>query len=180
MDNELDSFWKNFFATKDLIHLPAKRPGFWRKVYSFFGGKIKKRVLFVCVHNSARSQIAEALLNYLHGDSFYEQSAGLEPGLLNPLAVEVMQEVGIDISNKKTQNVFDLVKIDISFDFVITVCDEASAEQCPAFSGECERIRWNFADPSAFVGSKEERLQQTRVMRDAIQEKIDSWCSAIK
>jgi len=180
MDNETDSFWRNFYATKDLICLPAKRPELWRKLYSFFGGKVKKRVLFVCVHNSARSQMAEAWLNYLYGDSFYAQSAGLKPGSLNPLAVEVMQEVGIDISYKKTQGVFDLVKVDTFFDYVITVCDKASAEQCPTFSGECERIGWNFADPSAFVGSKEEKLQQTRVIRDSIKEKIESWCSTTK
>src|SRR5580698_5584923 len=94
-----------------------------------------KKVLFVCIHNSARSQMAEAWVNHFCGDFFEAHSAGLEPGILNPLVVEVMKEVGIDISFKKTQGVLELLKRGESFNDVITVCDEASAEKCPIFPG---------------------------------------------
>ena len=93
----------------------------------------KKRVLFVCVHNSARSQMAEAFLNTLAGDRFEAMSAGLEPGTLNPLVVEVMKEVGIDISRNQTKSAFDLFKKGELFSYVITVCDAASAESARFF-----------------------------------------------
>ena len=96
---------------------------------------MKKKVLFICVHNSARSQMAAAWLNDVCGDYFEAQSAGLEPGELNPLAVQVMDEVGIDISNNKTQAVFDVFKTGQFFRFVITVCDESEAAGCPIFPG---------------------------------------------
>jgi arsenate reductase (thioredoxin) len=100
----------------------------------------KKKVLFVCVHNSARSQIAEVLLNQMCGDEFEAQSAGLLQGRLNPPAVEVMQEIGIDMSRKETRSVFDVWKSGQMFACVITVCDEASAEQCPIFPGVTARL----------------------------------------
>jgi len=136
----------------------------------------KKRILFVCVHNSARSQMAEAFLNNLAGDRFEAVSAGLEPGTLNPLAVEVMKEVGIDISQNRTKSVFDLYKKGELFSYVITVCDAASAGRCPIFPGLLTaRTDWSFADPSAFTGTFEERLAQTRQVRDAIKAKIKEW-----
>ena len=136
----------------------------------------KKRVLFVCVHNSARSQMAEAFLNNLAGDRFEAVSAGLEPGTLNPLAVEVMKEAGIDISQNRTKSVFDLYKKGELFSYVITVCDAASAGRCPIFPDLLTaRIDWSFADPSAFTGTFEERLAQTRQVRDAIKAKIKEW-----
>jgi arsenate reductase (thioredoxin) len=138
----------------------------------------KERVLFVCIHNSARSQMAEAWLNHLCGDHFEAHSAGLEPGLLNPLVVEGMKEVGIDISQKKTQAVFDLFKRGKHFDHVITVCDEASAERCPIFPGLTQRLHWSFPDPSKVVGTKEEKLAQIRPIRDAIKRQIiEEWCA---
>src|SRR5205085_4369744 len=94
---------------------------------------MKANVLFICIHNSARSQMAEAWLNQLCGESFAAESAGLEPGTLNPLVVEAMGEVGIDISQKKTRAVFDVFKSGKLFASVITVCDETSAERCPIF-----------------------------------------------
>ena len=94
---------------------------------------MKQKVLFICVHNSARSQIAEAFLNKICGDQFEAHSAGLEPGTLNPLAVESMREIGIDILQKQTQSVFDVFKSGELFSYVITVCDETSAERCPIF-----------------------------------------------
>jgi arsenate reductase (thioredoxin) len=140
----------------------------------------KKRVLFVCVHNSARSQIAEAFLNALAGDRFEAMSAGLEPGALSPLVVEVMKEVGIDISRNQTKSAFDLFKKGELFSYVVTVCDAASAEQCPLFPGLLTaQIHWSFADPSSFVGTHEEKLAQTRAVRDAIKAKIEDWLKEV-
>ncbi len=139
----------------------------------------KMRVLFVCIHNSARSQMAEAWLNHFCGDFFEAQSAGLEPGVLNPLVVEVMKEVGIDISHKIPQGVFDLYKRGEFFSYVIAVCDGASAEKCPIFPGAIEQIHWSFSDPSKAAGTKDEKLAQIRLIRDEIKQKIQSWCSAL-
>ena len=91
----------------------------------------KQKVLFICVHNSARSQMAAAMMNHTCGEFFATESAGLEPGIINPLVIEVLQEVGIDISKNKTQRVFDVWKSGQIFQFVITVCSEAEAERCP-------------------------------------------------
>src|SRR5436190_23413496 len=104
---------------------------------------MKSKVLFICVHNSARSQIAEAWLNQICGQFFEAQSAGLTPGTLHPLAVEVMREVGIDISKKKTRAVFDVFKSGQLFGYVITVCDETSAQKCPIFPGPTKRLHWS-------------------------------------
>ena len=139
----------------------------------------KKKVLFVCVHNSARSQIAEALLKHMAGDRFEVESAGLEPGILNPLAVEVMKEIGIDISQNKTNSVFDFHKQGKRCDYVITVCDESQSGQCPVFPGAIERLRWSFADPSGFTGSREEKLVKTREIRNQIEVKIKDWVNSL-
>ena len=139
----------------------------------------KKRVLFVCVHNSARSQMAEAFLKDLAEDRFEATSAGLEPGALNPLVVEVMKEVGIDISGNQTKSVFDLFKKGELFSYVISVCD-AAAEQCPIFPGLLTaQVHWSFPDPSAFSGPREKKLEQTRLVRDAIRNKIEEWLKAV-
>ena len=137
----------------------------------------KKKVLFVCIHNSARSQMAEAFLNQICGEEFEAQSAGLEPGTLNPIVVEAMREIGIDISQNKTKAVFDFVKSSQNFAYVVTVCDEASAEKCPIFPGMTTRLHWGFPDPSAAAGSREDKLAQTRVIRDAIKQRVESWCA---
>lgn len=138
-------------------------------------GEFKRRVLFVCVHNSARSQMAEAFLNQLGGDAFEAESAGLEPGTLNPLAVEVMKEAGIDISGKKTKSAFDLFKAGKTYSFVIMVCDEASVQRCPLFPGLARRFHWDFPDPAALQGSYEERLEGTRKIRDQIRAKVEEF-----
>jgi arsenate reductase len=135
----------------------------------------KVKVLFVCVHNSARSQMAEALLNYLHGDRFVAESAGLEPGRLNPVAVSAMKDIGIDISSKKTRDVFDLYRAGTMYQYVITVCDEASGERCPLFPGVTKTLHWSFADPAAFTGSEGEKLERTIQVRDQIKAKIQAW-----
>jgi arsenate reductase (thioredoxin) len=139
----------------------------------------KQKVLFVCIHNSARSQMAEAWLNHLCGKCCEAHSAGLEPGVLNPLVVEVMKEVGIDISQKKTQGVSELFRRGSQFNYVITVCDEASAEECPIFPNAFERLHWSFPDPSTLIGTKEEKLSKVRMIRDDIKEKVQGWCDVI-
>jgi arsenate reductase len=123
--------------------------------------------------------MAEAWLNYTCGEFFETQSAGLEPGTLNPLAVEVMREAGIDISGKKTQAVFDVFKSGQLFSFVVTVCDESSAEKCPIFPGPTKRLHWSFADPSQVTGTDEEKLKRIREIRDEIRAKIEEWCEEV-
>ena len=140
---------------------------------------MKPKVLFICVHNSARSQMAEAWLNSICGEFFEAHSAGLEPGSLNPLAVEVMREACIDISQEKTQAVFDMFKSGQLFSHVITVCDESSAEKCPIFPGPTRRLHWSFADPSQVTGTDKEKLARVREIRDEIREKIETWCTEV-
>ncbi|HEY4255813.1 MAG TPA: arsenate reductase ArsC [Candidatus Udaeobacter sp.] len=137
---------------------------------------MKKKVLFICVHNSARSQMACALTNKMCGEFFEAYSAGIEPGTLNPLAIEALQEIGIDISQNKTQAVFDVWKSGQMFAFVITVCSEAEAESCPIFPGLATRLHWPFPDPSKFTGTHEEQLEKTRQLLERIRAKIDSFC----
>jgi arsenate reductase len=133
----------------------------------------KIKVLFVCVHNSARSQMAEAFLKQFGGDKFQVESAGLEPGKLNPFVIEVMKEINIDISGNSTNSVFDFIKQGKNFNYVITVCDETSGEKCPLFPGKVTRFHWAFDDPSSFQGSYTEKLEKTRIVRDKIKAKIE-------
>lgn len=140
----------------------------------------KQKVLFVCIHNSARSQMAEEILRRMAGDRFDVRSAGLEPGTLNPHVIAVLQEDGIDISGKPTRSVVDLVERGEEFDVVITVCDEASAERCPVFPGQGQRLHWGFPDPSRFTGSPEEVLAQVRGVRDQIKARISQWLAEEK
>ena len=130
------------------------------------------KVLFVCIHNSARSQMAEAFLNELGKEKFIAESAGLEPGKLNPNVVKVMMESGIDISNNPTTDVFDLLKKGKQYDAVVTVCDAANGERCPVFPGTSKRIAWSFSDPSSFKGEPDAILEHTRKIRDEIKNKI--------
>ncbi len=135
----------------------------------------KKKVLFICIHNSARSQMAEELLRKLAGDRFEADSAGLEPGKLNPIVIEVLKEEGIDITGKQTKAVFDLYKKGNSYSYVITVCDESSAEKCPIFPGISQRLHWSFTDPSKFEGTHEEKLAQIKKVKEEIRNKIKEW-----
>jgi arsenate reductase len=141
---------------------------------------MKRNVLFVCVHNSARSQMAEAFLNQLGGDLFNAHSAGLEPGRLNPIVVEVMREVGLDLTDRPTRSVFDFVKSGKMFAYVITVCDEANAERCPIFLGVTQRLHWSFPDPAAIQGTHAEKLAGTRAIRDAIHRQIREWTGEVR
>ena len=140
---------------------------------------MKRSVLFVCIHNSARSQMAEAFLNARCGDEFVAESAGLEPGQLSPFAVAAMREAGIDIASNETKSALDLFKSGKQYSYVITVCDETSAERCPIFPGGARRLHWSFPDPAAIEGTWEERLAQTRLIRDEIQARIDAWCAEV-
>ena len=140
---------------------------------------MKSKVLFICVHNGARSQMAEAWLNYTCGDFFEAQSAGLEPGSLNPLVVLAMKEVGIDLSEKKTHAVFHVFKSSQLFQYVITVCSEAEAKGCPIFPGSTTRLHWPFRDPSQLTGSDEAKLREVRKIRDEIRCKIEEWCEEV-
>jgi arsenate reductase len=140
---------------------------------------MKQKVLFICVHNSARSQMAEAFLKEICGHNFEPHSAGLEPGKLNPLAVEAMREIGIDISQNQTHSVFDVFRSGELFAYVITVCDESSADRCPIFAGVTKRLHWSFPDPAALTGTGEERLAGTRKIRDQIRARLEMWCDEI-
>jgi len=130
------------------------------------------KVLFVCVHNSARSQMAEAFFTkYAHeGDT--AESGGIEPGKLNPYVVRAMAEKGIDISGNETKGVFDLYKQGRKYSHVIAVCDEEAAQRCPIFPGVRFKMLWSFSDPSEFSGTDEEIMEQVREVRDAIEAKV--------
>jgi arsenate reductase (thioredoxin) len=128
----------------------------------------KKKVLFLCTHNSARSQMAEGLMNIMMGDLYAAQSAGLEPGTLNPYAVRAMAELDIDIASNRTKNVERFINQE--FDFVVTVCDKAK-EVCPYFPGAKKAFHQSFPDPSTFTGPEEEIMKQVRLVRDQIR----SW-----
>lgn len=140
----------------------------------------KIKVIFICVHNSARSQMAEAFLKKYGGDKFEVTSAGLEPGVLNPVVVEVMKEIGIDISGNKPKSVFDFYKNGSFFNYVITVCDESQSERCPIFPGVVKQMHWGFTDPSSFGGTFEEKKAKTRIVRDEIETKIKKWLEEIE
>ena len=138
---------------------------------------MKTRVLFVCIHNSARSQMAEAFLNHHCGEFFAAESAGIEPGRLNLVVVEAMAEAGIDISHHGTKSVADMLRAGRDFSYVVTVCDETSAERCPVFPGNVERLHWGFPDPSALTGTHEQKLERTREIRNLIRERVDAFCA---
>jgi arsenate reductase len=140
----------------------------------------KQKVLFVCVHNSARSQMAEAFVNSLYFDRFEAKSAGLEPGELNPLVVQAMEEIGIDISNNRTKSVLDFYKSGELFSWVITVCDEATGERCPVFPGGVKRLHWNFPDPSQLTGTLEEQMKAIRRLRLDIRVAVVEWAETAR
>lgn len=127
------------------------------------------KVLFLCVHNSARSQMAEAFLKKYAGDNFDVESAGLEPGKLNLFVVRAMAELGIDISKNPTKDVFDLFKAGRVYQVIVTVCSKEAAERCPIFPGRAERLYWPFPDPATFKGTDEEIMARVREVRDQIE-----------
>ncbi len=134
------------------------------------------KVLFICGHNSGRSQIAEACLTTMGGDQFTAKSAGLHPSdAVNPLVVEVMQELGIDMSGHTPKSAFDLFKSGELFTHVITVCDKETDENCPIYPGIQKRENWPFPDPEKLTGTHEEKLAQLRKIRDAIKTRIAEY-----
>ena len=132
-------------------------------------------VLFVCEHNSARSQMAEAFLKRLGGEEFAVESCGLEAGVVNPLVIEVMEEIGYDLRGSKTQAAMDLFRAGRSYDVVITVCSQKASELCPLFPGRALRLNWPFADPSGIEGPREARLNAIRGIRDQIRQQVERF-----
>jgi arsenate reductase len=130
------------------------------------------RVLFLCTHNSARSQMAEGFLRAMAGDRFEAGSAGTEKTSVNPLAIRAMAELGVDLSGH-TSKVYEDVASE-GWDFLITVCDDAN-ERCPWVPGSVKRLHWSFADPSRATGTEEERLAVFRRVRDQIRERLTDW-----
>ncbi|MCI0515868.1 arsenate reductase ArsC [candidate division KSB1 bacterium] len=131
-----------------------------------------QKILVLCTGNSCRSQMAESFLRFLAGDRFEVFSAGLEPGVVNPKAIQVMQEVGVDLSSHTSKNVNQFVGQ--PFDYVITVCDNAK-EHCPYFPGKTQRIHWSFIDPAAAQGTEAEILAVFREVRDQIRARITEF-----
>jgi arsenate reductase len=132
----------------------------------------KRRVLFLCTHNSARSQMAEAFLRTLAGDRFEVASAGTEATRVHPLAIRAMAEVGTDLSGHTSKSLERF--LGQPWDYVITVCDSAS-ESCPAFPARTTRLHWSLTDPSKATGTEEERLETFRRVRDEISRRIRAW-----
>ena len=137
------------------------------------------RVLFICGHNTGRSQMAEAFLKNIAGHKIHVESAGLEPNPINPLVVEVMQQLGYDLSQAKSDSVFDFFKEGRLYDYVITVCDETAAGQCPVFPGITKRLHWPFQDPEELTGTHEKKLDDLRKIRDQIREKVTDWVNTV-
>lgn len=140
---------------------------------------MKKKVLFICIHNSARSQIAEALLKKYGRDLFDVQSAGFEKGVLNPLAIKVLQdEEDIDISQNSVDSLFDMLKQGKNFFYVITVCDAGNAQKCPMFPGLSRKLHWSFEDPSTFEGTDEQRYIKVKEVYQEIKKEVLSFIIA--
>ncbi len=136
----------------------------------------KPRVLFLCTGNSARSQMAEAFLRYYAGDQFEVHSAGLEPKGINPLTIQVMNEIGFPMMEHTSKGVDNYLG-KVYFHYLITVCDKAE-KNCPTiWPGVNYRLHWSFEDPSAFVGSDEEKLARFREVRDQIEQKVQDWAA---
>ncbi len=133
----------------------------------------KERVLFLCTGNSARSQMAEALLRKMAGDRFEVHSAGLDPSVIHPLTIQVLQEIGIDASSQYAKPLTTYLG-KVHFSFLITVCSKAE-ERCPIFPGIGQRLHWPFEDPAAFEGSEQDKLEFFRQIRDQIEIKIRQW-----
>lgn len=132
----------------------------------------RPRILAICIHNSARSQMAEEYLRRFGGDLFEVESAGIEPGSLNPTVVRLLLEDGIDIRGKATRSVFDLHRDGESFDYVIAVCDPEAQERCPIFPAEKRRLHWPFPDPSKANGTEAQKLEYVRGIRDQIRRRV--------
>jgi len=136
----------------------------------------KLRVLFLCTHNSARSQMAEGLLRHVGGNQFKVYSAGTEATQVRPLAIRVMNELGVDISGQRSKVLTEYLNQE--FDYVITVCDQAN-ESCPIFLYAKNRLHWSFPDPSKVAGSEKEQLAAYQQVRDAIAVRLEDWLKSL-
>lgn len=136
---------------------------------------MQKNVLFICRHNSGRSQMAESILNRLGKGWVKAESAGLEPKPVDSLVIDVMDEIGYDLSRKRSKDVFTFYKQGRLFDYVITVCDKETEDGCPIFPGIVERLNWPFEDPSEVQGDDDEKRERVRGIRDAILLKIQNF-----
>jgi arsenate reductase len=139
----------------------------------------KLKVLFICGHNSGRSQMAEAFLNDMADHKILAESAGLEPQPVNPLVVEVMAEIGYDLSRVRSDSVFDFFKRGKLYDYVITLCDETVGKQCPVFPGITQRLHWPFEDPAQLLGTRDEKLEALRRIRDQLRDKLRAWIKTV-
>ena len=142
---------------------------------------MSKKVLFVCIHNSARSQIAEALLKKYGEDLFEVESAGFEPAPINPLAIEILKrEEEIDISNNTSDAVFDLFKQGKHFKYVIAVCDQGNAQKCPIFPGMNFKLHWSFEDPNLVRGSEIEKYHKVKDIYLSIKQEVLKFIELVK
>ena len=139
---------------------------------------MKPRIMFVCIHNSARSQMCEAFVRHYADNRFEVHSSGIESGKLNPLVVQAMAEIGISMDGHYAKPAQQYIDRNEEFDYVVTVCDESSAERCPMFPGKHQRLHWGFPDPSAIQGSDEEKLAGIRPIRDDIRTRVLQWLQA--
>ena len=137
--------------------------------------KEKIRVLFICIHNSGRSQMAETFLKIIGGERFEAESAGLEPRPINPYVIKVMEEIGYDLSGNTSDRVMQFFQEGRLYDYVITVCNESIENRCPIFPGIARRLYWPFPDPQKATGTEDEKLDNIRSIRDQIREHIKSW-----
>jgi len=137
---------------------------------------MKPKILFLCTGNSARSQMAEGFLRKQAGDRFEVFSAGLEPGFINPLTIQVMEEKGVNMTGHYSKGL-DQFLGKVHFAYLITVCSRAD-EKCPIFPGMGQRLHWPFEDPAAFQGSEEEKLAKFRQVRDEIEAKVKEFATS--
>jgi arsenate reductase len=124
--------------------------------------------------------MAEALLNHIGKEEFEAESAGLTPTALNPLCIQAMKEIGLDISNNKAKEVFDLYRAGKFYNYVVSVCDESIQEKCPIFPGTINRLEWSFSNPADLTGSEDEKMKKVREIRDAIRLKVENFVDALK
>ena len=134
----------------------------------------KTKVIFLCTHNAARSQMAEAFLRKYAGDYFDVYSAGFDPKPIHPLTIKVMKEIGYDLSNQQPKDLWQLIRNEY-FGIAITVCKRSEEEDCPTIPGTSTRLYWNIEDPAAFEGTEEEKLAKFREVRDQIHERVKGF-----
>ena len=137
-----------------------------------------RRILFVCIHNSGRSQMADAFLNQLGGPEFVAESAGVAPRPINPDVVRVMQEIGYDLSDAQSDNIVDFFRQGRLYEQVIYVCERGTEQDCPVFPGVRQTLHWPYPDPAALAGDEAERLEALREIRDRIRERVEEWLAA--